>query len=230
MITGPAYDEALNFGLNEKRLFLLPYGLDAHHFSPETRFYRTEIRRKLGIPETAVVVLTSAMLDRTEKRIDYILKELSSLGKHLWLIGAGQRTIETPSIEELAERILPGRWRFISWPPDRVHLLYGAADIFILASLVEAFGRVIIEAMLSDLPIIIHNGPVFKWVTQNTSARLIDMSIKGELSRSLNEILLEPSHRSSREEASRQFSWEALTPRYLDMYEKVMKYGAEFDN
>ena len=221
MLTGPAYNEAKDFGLVENRLFLIPYGLDTHRFSPKTCLYRTEVRRELGIPNGAKVILTSAMLDRTEKRIDYILRELSSLRKNVWLIAAGQRTNETPLLEEEAENLLPGRWRFISWPPNRVHLLYGAADIFVLGSLIEAFGRVIVEAMLSGLPIIIHNGPVFEWIAQNTSVRLIDMGVDGELSKALREALSIKNYPTSRDEAVRRFSWEALMPQYLKMYKKI---------
>ena len=35
----------------------------------------------------------------------------------------------------------------------------------------------------SGLPVIIHNGPVFRWVARETSARLIDMGSNGRLSK-----------------------------------------------
>jgi glycosyltransferase involved in cell wall biosynthesis len=76
--------------------------------------------------------------------------------------------------------------------------------------------------MLSGLPVIIHNGPVFQWIAQGTTARLIDMATEGELAQALNGVVSENNHHSSRNEATRRFSWEALIPQYLKMYEKIL--------
>jgi len=222
ILTSPAYQEAREFGIGENRLFLLPYGVDEKKFKPLNGDIRSRVRRELGIPENAKVVLTVAALNREHKRIDYAIREVSSLGDSVWLVAAGQRTAETPSLEEEAERILQGRWRFVSWPHDRLRMLYGAADVFILASLTEGFGLVIIEAMMSGLPVIIHNGPVFQWISEDTSARIIDMTINGGLSQILEKVLSETHFPNSRGEAIKRFSWRTLVPQYLEMYEKLM--------
>ena len=221
-LTEPAYSEARAFGLTEDRLFLVPYGVDAQCFSPGRRFHRPAIRNELGIPEEVKVVLTVGALQREHKRIEHLIREVSMINDTIWLLAAGQRTAETPLLEEEAERLLPSRYRFVSWPHERVPLLYASADIFVLASLTEGFGLVIVEAILSGLPVVIHNGPVFQWIAQGTSARLINMANEGELTQVLEEVLAEGNHPSSREEAIRRFSWEALIPQYLRMYERVI--------
>jgi glycosyltransferase involved in cell wall biosynthesis len=221
VLTGPAHKEAREFGISENRLFLLPYGVNGEFFSPANNFLRLEVRRELGVPENVKVVLTSAALNRWHKRIDYIIKEIASTRDSIWLVAAGQRTEETVFLEEEAERFLPGRWRFVSWPYDRIRLLYSAADVFVLASLSEGFGLVIVEAMLSGLPVVIHNGPVFQWIAQGTYARVIDMGTEGELARALDGVLSQSNYSSSRDEALRRFSWETLIPQYLKMYEQI---------
>ena len=222
LLTEPTYREAGEFGLPSTRLFLIPYGSDANRFAPDVHAYRTKIRKELEIPESAKVVLTVACLDRITKRIDYLIREVSSLDRSVWLLAAGQRSSETDSLEKEAQHLLGGRCRFVSWPRERVHHLYGAADVFALPSLREGFGLVTVEAMLCGLPIVIHNGPVFRWIAGGTSARTIDMSLGGELGRALQEILSRNGQESCREESQRRFSWEALVPRYVEMYEKVM--------
>ena len=222
VLTGPAYEEAREFGISEDRLFLLPYGVNGNNFSPITKSLRSEVRRELGIPDEAKVVLTVAMLNRWHKRIDYVIKEVAKAQDHIWFLAAGERSEETCFIEKEAKRFLPGRWRFVTWKHDRVRLLYAAADVFVLASLSEGFGLVIVEAMLSGLPVIIHNGPVFKWIAQGTSARLIDMSAENELARALDDVLSQSNYNGSRDEALRRFSWEALIPQYLKMCEKIV--------
>jgi 1,2-diacylglycerol 3-alpha-glucosyltransferase len=221
LLTGPAFEEARECGIPPNRLFLLPYGVDGELFSPMNKSLRSEVRRELGIPEEAKVVLTVAMLNRWHKRIDYVIKEIAAAHDHIWFIAAGQRSEETGFIEEEAERLLPGRWRFVTWTHDRVRLLYAAADVFVLASLSEGFGLVIVEAMLSGLSVIIHNGSVFKWIAQGSSARLIDMGADGELARALDGVLSQSNYPSSRDEALRRFSWGALILQYVGMYEKI---------
>jgi glycosyltransferase involved in cell wall biosynthesis len=222
LLTGPAFSDAIKFNLSEDRLFLLPYGVNGERFSPANRKAYSEIRQELGIPEKAKVILTVAALNRDHKRIDYLIKEISRIDSSIWLLAAGQRSGETACLEKEAEELMPGRWCFVSWPHDRVPLLFATADFFVLTSTLEGFGLVIIEAMLSGLPVIIHNGPVFQWIARGTSARLIDMSAEGALQQCLRDALSIESHPNSRDAAMEKFSWKALIPQYLNMYEQVM--------
>jgi glycosyltransferase involved in cell wall biosynthesis len=222
VLTGPAYEEGLKFGILDQRLLLIPYGVDAQLFSMETRKQKNIIRRRLEIPEDAKIVLTVGALKREHKRIDYIINEVGKLAGNIWLLAAGQRSEDTLYLEEQAERILPGRWRYVSWPHRHINLLYGAADVFVLASLTEAFGLVIVEAMLSGLPVIVHDAPVFRWIANGTEARCIRMSCDGELERTLSEVLPSKNGAGSRAEAMRRFSWESLATQYADMYQRVM--------
>jgi len=221
LLTEPAYDEARKFGMSVDRLFLIPYGLNPDQFSEGSLIQRREIRLELGIPQEAKVILTVAIIDRQTKRIDYLIRELSALERPVWLLAAGQRTNESDSLEREASLLLKGRCRFVSWPREKIPFLYGAADFFVLTSLVEAFGLVTIEAMLSGLPVIIHNGPVFKWISEGTSAILTDMSVKGNLRDVLERVLSLKEFPSSRAVAAGRFAWEVLVPQYIRMYQQV---------
>jgi len=223
VLTGPAFEEAQSFGISRNRLFQIPYGIDDQVFSPRTKEKRNEVRKQLDIPLDAKVIVTVAALKREHKRLDYLIKEISKLDRPVWLLAAGQKTPETPGLEQEAENFLPGRWRFVSWPQERVHLLYGAADVFVLPSLVEAFGRVIVEALLTGLPTLIHDGPIFKWVAEGSPAETIDMSVEGRLAEALSRHFQGTVNGNSREVVVNRFGWERLIPRYIEMYEKVGK-------
>ncbi len=225
MLTGPMHEEALSFGLSGNRLFFVPYGVDAQQFSPKAKEVCYETRKKLGIPEKAKVVLTVAALKKEHKRVDYLIREIAQLDEPVWFLAAGQRTEETLDLEEQAQCLLPNRWRFLTWPHNQTHLLYGAADLFALASLSEGFALVIIEAILTELPVIIHNGPVFQWIADGFPIHLIDMASEGTLRGSLLEMLAVAQDPPSRDPAVLRFSWEALIPHYLNMYESVMNKG-----
>jgi 1,2-diacylglycerol 3-alpha-glucosyltransferase len=221
MLHGPMYEEARSFGVTAEKLFLLPYGVNINRFSPEVRSFRNEIRRELAIPEEAKVILTAAALNRWHKRIDYLIQEIARLTSDFWLVAAGQRMKETAHLEKMARNLLPGRFRILSWPQEKMHLLYGAADVFTLTSLHEGFGLVTIEAMASGLPVIINNGPEFRWVAGDSNVMCIDMSQAGELASAVRSVAGGEYISNARESAIRRFSWESLVPQYLEMYQKI---------
>jgi glycosyltransferase involved in cell wall biosynthesis len=221
VLTNPAYQQARQVGMADERLFLIPYGVNASTFTPATGNRRFETRKHLRIPEGAKVVLSVAALDRLHKRIDHLIREIGALEDRVWLLAAGQRTEDTSSLEAMAEELLPGRWRFVSWPHDRLPLLYGAADAFVLASLEEGFGLVTVEAMLSGLPVVVHNAPVFRWVAGESSVRCIDMAASGALTRELASVLDDSGGCSAREAAVQRFAWKSLIPSYLTMYRQA---------
>jgi len=195
--------------------------VNSNRFSPKVRSFRNTIRQELGIPDEAKVILTAAALNRGHKRIDYLIREVARLPVSFWLVAAGQRMEETAHLEEEAKNLLPGRYRLFSWPQEKMHLLYGAADIFALASLHEGFGLVTIEAMASGLPVIIHKGPEFRWIAGDSNVMCIDMAKDGELGLAVRDVDSRKYISNARESAVKRFSWESLVPQYLEMYQKI---------
>jgi glycosyltransferase involved in cell wall biosynthesis len=222
VLTSPMLDEARSYGIAKERIFFLPYGVDSHRFSPAVRSFREETRKQLGIPQDASVVLTVAALSRQHKRIHHVLQELSTMSVPVWFLAAGQRTEETESLELEADRLLASRWRFVSWPHNQIHRLYGASDVFVLGSLTEGLPISAIEAMLCGMPLVLHEAPLFKWAGENAPVRFVNMSAQGELRSALAQILADGC-RSKRDELLKRFSWDSLVPKYIQMYEQVIQ-------
>jgi glycosyltransferase involved in cell wall biosynthesis len=230
LLTEPDYNSAIEFGFDRQRIFMLPYGVDDGRFNPSTKLKREMIRAQLKIPLDVRVVLSLAAIKSEHKRIDYLIEETAAVNKDLWLVVAGQRTNDTPRLEELAQKLMPNRWCFLTIDHDQVPDLCGAADLFCLTSLTEAFGLVTIEALLSELPTVVHNGPVFNWLIRGTKARAIDMSRRGALRDAIKAVLADISEDSyqtvlakSRKAAGDRFGWSRLTSRYVEMYEKIIR-------
>jgi glycosyltransferase involved in cell wall biosynthesis len=97
---------------------------------------------------------------------------------------------------------------------------YRAADVFVLASLQEGFGRVLVEASAHGLPCLAHSGPVQRWVLGELDGGL-DLTEPARLAGALRAALSAgPDPVAARQRHAvvhERFSWARLAPRYADL-------------
>ena len=111
---------------------------------------------------------------------------------------------------------------------DRDHELEHAADLFVLASLQEGFGRVFLEALIYGLPVIAHDHPVMRFVL-GSEGTFGDLSTPGVLAALIREKWDGEDSAADairrREMIRARFSWAVLAPQYrqmfLDCFQKV---------
>lgn len=123
---------------------VIPNGIDLHRF--------INLGRK---PHAGFVVMTVARLEKV-KGIDYLIKAITNLqftNFQLLIIGDGS---ERRNLENLTEKLgLRERVKFLGEiPNERVPEYLAAADCFVLPSLKEGFGIVILEAQAAGIPVI----------------------------------------------------------------------------
>lgn len=149
-------------GTPAQRLHLIPYGVDIRHFQRVST-----ARTRLGVDKDALVLLYVGRLDREKGLFDLLAAfnqidaTSASRRPELHLVGGGplqeelQRTAENMG---LAQRI------FFHGPATRDQLpaWYSVADLLVLPSWIEPFGRVILEAFSCGTPVISSStgGPV----------------------------------------------------------------------
>ena len=104
--------------------------------------------------------------------------------------------------------------------------IYGAADVFALASLKEIFGIAFLEALACGVPCVGHKYPVTEWIIGHGGS-CIDMQRPGglarESSRYLDRLLRTEKSGLAREQALGLFSKEVVTAQILRMYETVLR-------
>ncbi|WP_254453731.1 glycosyltransferase family 4 protein [Siccirubricoccus sp. G192] len=206
--------------------FTIPNFIDPARFTPGDRL---AARARLGLPGDRVVVFCCAAIRRRHKRIDVLIEEFATAnracGGRMLLVVAGGREPETAEVVALAERLLGEDARIlIDVPRPEVHALYQAADLFVLPSLFEMFGMVLLEAMSCGLPVICHDTPDFHYVTGPGALRQ-DIARTGGLAEALL-AMLDPVRRAGLAAAARRhveenFSDAAVIPQMLRMYEAV---------
>jgi len=213
-----AFQDALEAGVPEQHMTLVPCGLRTDAFTPTAT--RARLRGEHGISESAFVVLSVAALKREHKRTDYLIEEVAALPGDvvLWLDG----NPEDAHVERLAVDRLGDRCRITHVPAEEVRDLYGAADVLVHASLSESFGLSIVEAICAETPVLTHDSPHFRWLVADEEC-LLDMSQPGRLAGRLLALQrggldLGIGARRRAALARRRFDWQALAPAYLDLY------------
>jgi UDP-glucose:(heptosyl)LPS alpha-1,3-glucosyltransferase len=143
-----------DYGVAPGRVHVLYNGVDLARFDPErARALRPVVRRTLGLPADAPVVLAVGSGFR-RKNVDGLLR-LWADGPpaDAWLVVVGGD--ERLGRYRRAAAAPPIRGRVVfTGPQTAVEGFYAAADVVVMASLQEAFGNVVLEALASARPVV----------------------------------------------------------------------------
>jgi glycosyltransferase involved in cell wall biosynthesis len=250
-------DEALAAGEPPEKHFMVPYGIHVPGAPVSDPAAKRDLRLKLGLPVDRPIVLSVGWIARQHKRMDYVIEEVARAtgsplrlergeGKgevserpFLQLLGAMDE--HSPEIVELGNRLLgPENFSARSVPYTQVADYYRAADVFVLGSLKEGFGRVYLEALMHGLPTIGHKHPVIEWVLGDVGITA-ELSQPGNLASVLADVLsdirplsaalgspsfvccppsADPSVRRW-ESVRDRFSWPVLAPHYIRLFQQV---------
>jgi glycosyltransferase involved in cell wall biosynthesis len=206
---------------------VLPLGFDIPaqltRLSPEDR---RALRRRLGLPDDRPLVLSAAALNRSHKRLDYLIEELAAVSApRPFLLMAGEPDDETPEIGALARaRLGPEGFAIRTVPTGEMPDLYRTSDVFVLASLVEMQGRALIEAAGHGVPCIAHDSPVMTFAL-GESGVYADFTQPGALTALLARPALPDG--DARRAAGihwhvyERFSWARLRARYVELFVRV---------
>lgn len=132
---------------------LVPNGVDLKRFAP--RPPSGAVRASLGVPPSAPVALSIGR-HVPEKGYRHLVDAAARLerarpGVHWVLVGDGEGRGE---LEAQARRLgLASRVHFTGWRDDVADVL-ALADVFVLPSESEGFGRVLVEAMAMGRPVV----------------------------------------------------------------------------
>jgi len=210
-----------------------PNFVDTSRFAPVVGGEeRSRIRVGLNLPPEAFVVGCSAAVKRTHKRLDYLVDEFAALLRReearpaLHLVIAGAREAETDELVAYATKKLGNRVTFLlNHPLAKMPQFYQALDVFVLPSLFEMMGIVLVEAMSSGVPCIVHRHPVMATVVGPGGAA-IDMDQRGVLSdylRGLSGDVVEQMGGAARSHVEGVFSTDVVIEQYLRYYERILE-------
>lgn len=137
--------------------------IDQEAFPLVTRERRQEARDALGIPSDRFVLLTVGScnyIKRHSEILETVAKVKDSI-PNLLLLHRGDGPELQAELDLVKSLGIEHDVRFV--PPElgervSIHLLYWAADLFVLASRWEGLGIVLMEATCTGLPIVVYSG------------------------------------------------------------------------
>ena len=197
---------------------LIPNGVDVDRFHPPAsdndRAARAATRADLGVSDNAapLVLVVAALIG--SKRVPDAVRCASAIpGAYLIVAGDGEQRAE---VDALGRSLLPGRFRRLTVPRDRMPDLYRAADALLHMSTDEPFGNIYIEALATGLPVVAHDTPVTRWFTAG-HAHLADttdpLAATAALARALSDN--SPAAATTRAASARdRFSWDSIASQY----------------
>ena len=140
------------YGYAPEKITVVYNGIDTNRFSPASGNTRRGLRRKLDIPDEAVVLVSTARLDRN-KRLERLIQAFGALSANqndLWLLLTGDGPLRD-ELRTLARRLGNSQnIRFLGHVED-VCAILRASDIYVLPSDEEGFGIALVEAMACEL-------------------------------------------------------------------------------
>jgi glycosyltransferase involved in cell wall biosynthesis len=227
-LTPGHFQTAIDAGWSAAKQSLVPYGINISNeleiLSPPKR---EALRLHLRLPEKRSIVLSVGAINKSHKRMDYIIREMTNLPEpRPYLLLLGQQDAESPEILQLGNKLLGvDNFQVRTVVSKEIVDYYRVADTFVLASLNEGFGRVFVEAMSYGLPCLAHDYEVARFVLGH-EGYLGNFELVGTLAGLISQVLAEGDDESKRRLRHRsvynRFSWEKLRPSYIEMIQRCV--------
>ena len=206
-------------------------GTDLRRFDPSTRNGRArEIRRDLGIPETAVVVGTIGRIvaEKGYREFFAAARAVRARNPEVRFLVVGDHdpakadSIRSAELDEASIDVT-----FTGWRDDMPDLL-AMMDVFVLASWREGVPRSAIEAAAMGKPLVLSDIPGCRQVArEGKDAVFVPARDAASLATAISDLVSDPDRtdalgRSARARALEWFDEERITELTIDRYEQLL--------
>jgi len=198
-------------------------GVDTQRFRPRPEA-GLEVRRKLGIPDDAVVVLYVGRLhpEKGMAELGAAFEQVAARHPHVHLVLAGP---DESGLSAVEAAVVQARSRLHAvGHSDTPELHVAAADVFCLPSYREGFGMTLVEAAAGGLPAVASRiYGVTDAVVDGSTGLLVPGRDADALAAALERLIDDPALRkglgaAARERAVRVFAKEVLQRAWVEMY------------
>ncbi|OGV35325.1 MAG: hypothetical protein A2020_06285 [Lentisphaerae bacterium GWF2_45_14] len=238
-LTPSVKKEYLELGIDENKIRIIPNGVDVERFAASKNgSVKEKVFSELGMKNTDKLILTVGRYHPKKgyELIPAIAAELKKKGfKFTWVVAgkaAGLINTKFPEARSLGivtmEKFAGLQSDFFSLPSQGLVDLYCAANIFVLPTLIETFGMVLVEAMAAGLPIVTTEAPgVTDVISNGVNGLKVPVGDTEAMAEAIANIFNDRELRSTLsstalKEAENKYDWKSVTARYLEFYEDVL--------
>jgi len=207
--------------INCENIAIIPNGIDLKRFE---NLDKQKNKTKLGL-KNEFVIMTIARLEKV-KGIEYLIKAVKSLSidYKLLIIGDGS---ERASLENLSKQLgLKKNIQFLGQTENnKIPEYLSTADCFVLPSISEGFGIVILEAMAAKVPVIgTKTGGMLDLIENEKTGILVDTKKPEQIKQAIVAIHSKLNFfKQLTEEAFlslKRFNWDNITEMVYIIYEQ----------
>ena len=222
-ITAPSaalVDAAVRVGAPPGRCEVVSNGVDLRLFHPT------------ATAPDPVILFTGFLIPR--KGVRYLVAALALLPPHLaqWrLVLVGEGPEEAALRAQVAQLGLTGRVEFAGFQSQEVVAAWmRRAQLFVLPSLEEGQGVVLLEALASGTPVVASDVDGIREVVTPAVGLRVPPADPAALAAALAELLDDPARRqtmaaAARQAASAQYDWDVIAARFLAHYARLAARG-----
>jgi glycosyltransferase involved in cell wall biosynthesis len=227
-ISGATKDYVLRLGAKPSKVKVIYNGVDLARFRPITG-KREEMRKKLGIPQHAIVILTVRRLvykNGIDTLIDAANIAVKKNPKIIFLVVGKGPDLESVKLQ-VAQLGIEPNFRLAGFVSDEeLPSYYNVADLFVLPSKSgEGLPLVALEAMACGLPVIATNVGGIREVLSEDYGKLVPPNQPELFAKAaLDFAAVDFSSRKKELRAmmEEKFSWDANVERLVEIYEELI--------
>ena len=213
---------------NKDKFIVIPSGVELNKFKEVPYNEKQNLKRELGIPENALIIGTVGRLEPVKGPEFLIEAAKYIIPKHpnTYFLFAGDGHLKKNLEKKASDLGIKNNIIFLGWRNDIAKII-SVYDIFVLPSLNEGMGRVLVEAMALGKPIVASNaGGIPDLVTHGKNGFLVPPKDPRELANYI-QILLEDGEKREKmgmagKDMVKNFSKEKTVGKIAELYKELM--------
>jgi len=216
------------YDVDKSKVRIVPNGVDAEKFKPTED--QQAAKRQFGLDDQPVVLFVGSLIPR--KGLHFLVEAAKKVVKQqadTKFVIVGDGPLKNQLLSDLGNANLSGNFAFLSGlNEDTLAAVYSCADVFVLPSIQEGQGIVLLEAQASAKPVVAFNvGGVNEAVLRGETGLLVNRGNSDELADALLKLLSDRPLREKMGVRGRRFvvdnfTWDICAEKMLAVYREAV--------
>jgi glycogen(starch) synthase len=216
------------YGIEQSKVRIVPNGVDIEKFKPmDTK----EVRQQFGLGKEPCVLFVGSLIPR--KGLPFLVeaaKKVVRIQADTKFVIVGDGPLRNQLYDSLKTANLSGNFKFLGNLKDNVlSAIYNCADVFVLPSIQEGQGIVLLEAQASGKPVVAFDiGGVNETLQNKETGLLVKQGDVDALADALLKLLTDKALRekmgsNGRKFVSENYTWDICAQKMLKVYLEALE-------